>query len=222
MNVGKDLLSEILLGNTNLQVSSELGEFKRLIDFGERRLFLNGTILSVDNYGGEPMLESSVIGKIVENILKYNEMDKTLDPKDRKPIKLFINSPGGEVTEGFSLVSVIEKSKTPVYTINIGEWSSMAFIIGIVEHKRFSFPYMTFLMHDGTSIVGGSTNKVWNRVDFDKKFEREVVKRIILRHSNLEEKEYDDLSPTEYYMLPEDALKRNFIDKIIDDIDEIL
>ena len=40
----------------------------------------------------------------------------------------------------YALVSIIEASKTPIWTINMGQWSSMAFLIGITGHRRLSLP----------------------------------------------------------------------------------
>ena len=68
----------------------------------------------------------------------------------------------------------------------------------------------------------GSASKVQDRIDFEKRFEREVVKRHVLDHSKMDEVDYDALARVELYLLPQDALKRGFIDEIITDIDTIL
>ena len=142
--------------------------------------------------------------------------------EDRRPIRLYINSPGGDVTEGFALVSAIELSKTPIWTINMGEWCSMAFLIGITGHKRLSLPNMTFLMHEGTSFAGGSASKMQDRAKFDERFQCEVIKKHILRHSVMDSDTYDAQERVEFYMLPEDALEYGFIDEVVADIDTIL
>lgn len=204
-----------------LNINTTLDEVSRAKAVGERRMYLCGSILSIDD-GMNDYAELTSIARIVRDILEINREDQGIPPDERKPIILYINSPGGEVTEGFSLVSTIKLSKTPVYTVNIGEWSSMSFLIGITGHKRLSLPDMIFLLHDGFSMAGGSSNKVQDKVDFDKKFEREVVKRHVLEHSNMKSSDYDMLARVELYMLPEDALERGFIDEIVADIDEIL
>jgi ATP-dependent protease ClpP protease subunit len=38
----------------------------------------------------------------------------------------------------------------------------------------------------------------------------------------MSEEEYDNISRNEFYMLPEDALKYNFIDEIVTDLNTIL
>ena len=98
----------------------------------------------------------------------------------------------------------------------------MSFLIGITGHKRFSFPHATFLLHDGSSGAFGSSNKVQDRVKFDERFENEVVKAHVLSHSKMTSAEYDAYARVEYYMLPNDALERGFIDEVVTDIDAIL
>ena len=202
-------------------VSCSIGEFRRMRDFEARRLFLYGPIVSFDDaesdyYGGYTTTE------IIEDIVRYNRIDKGIPPEERKPVILYINSPGGSITEGFSLISAIELSKTPIYTVNIGEWDSLSFLIGITGHKRMSLPYMTFLMHDGSIWAQGSTSKLQDQMDFHRRFEREIIKQHVLKHSNMKSIDYDALARVEVYMLPEDALERGFIDEIITDIDAIL
>ena len=128
----------------NLHVNCSLIEYQYFKDYEDRRLFLDSEIEA--NGDGS-------IAELKERIMNYNRDDKGIKPKERKPILLFINSPGGDVQEGFSLVSFMSLSKTPIYTVNIGLWASMSFLIGIAGHKRFSLPNMTFLMHDGLSVA---------------------------------------------------------------------
>lgn len=98
----------------------------------------------------------------------------------------------------------------------------MAFLIGISGHKRYSLPNMVFLMHDGSNFMYGSTGKVQDEAKFHERYEQNVIKNHILKHSNMKETEYDILTRVEYYMLPEDALVHGFIDKIATSMDEIL
>ena len=197
----------------------DLGQYLRIQDAEDRRLYLYGTIgvVDYDMFEGD-----SNTAWLVEQIMTYNRMDRGIPPHKREPVRLYINSPGGDLIEGTALISAIEISKTPIYTINIGQWCSMAFLIGITGDKRFSLPNATFLMHDGTSGAFGSTSKVQDQMEFEKRFEKEVVKAHVLGHSNMKSVDYDALARVELYMLPEDALERGFIDEIVDNIDTIL
>ncbi len=210
-----------LVKDDNIKVTCSIPEKKRLQDVADRRLYLYGSIMDIDSEEGCLAFASNT-GEIAELICDFNREDMGKSIESRKPIKLYINSPGGDLNEGFSLVDTILLSNTPVYTINIGQWSSMSFLIGISGHKRFSYPHATFLLHDGSSGAFGSTNKVQDRVKFEERYENEVVKQHVLSHSNMKSVDYDALARVEYYLLPTDALERGFIDEIITDLDTIL
>ena len=209
------------INENNTKITCAIPEKRRLHDLENRRLYLYGEILDIDSEE-EAMAFASKTGEIVECIFDYNREDQGKDIESRKPIKIYINSPGGNQNEGFALVDAILLSKTPIHTINVGQWSSMSFLIGITGHIRFSFPNATFLLHDGSSGAFGSSNKVQDRVKFEERFENEVVKAHVLSHSNMKSADYDALARVEYYLLPNDALERGFIDEIVTDIDAIL
>ena len=209
-------------GKLSVNVDCNMEEFGRNVELGERRLYLYGSIEALDYEDKYMYLSVSMTSRIVENIFEINRADAGIPAEERDPIRLYINSPGGELTEGFALLEAIKLSKTPVYTINVGQWSSMAFLIGIAGHKRFSLPHMTFLLHEGSKFAGGSTNKVQDRIKFEERFDSEVIKTHVLKHSNMKSSDYDMLARVELYMLPEDALERGFIDEIVTDIDTIL
>lgn len=188
-----------------------------------RRFYLSRAISSLDDDGDSPM-HISMTGQMVMDIAKFNRDDKEKGvPKEkRKPIVIYINSPGGDLDEGFPLIAAIEQSETPVYTVNIGQWSSMAFLIGITGHRRLALPYTTFLLHDGSTFSYGTTSKMQDRAAFEKRYEDEVVREHVLRHSCMSGAKYDELLRVEYYMLPQDALSHGFIDEVTTSIYDII
>ena len=187
-----------------------------------RQLYIYGDIEEITVYMETPVDFARLTATDVTRIiLDYNEADKEIPSEKRTPIRLFMDSPGGDSGEGFALAKIIELSKTPVWTINIGQWSSMAFLIGIAGHRRLSIPTATFLWHDGSTGYFGSSGKVQDTADFNKRYEREVVREHVLRHCNRDTFTgdfYDAHVREEFYMLPEDALKFGFIDEIITDL----
>ncbi len=204
----------------NTKLNLILEDYDRYLVQTDRRLYLTSSISAFDPDCDEFGL--STCSAIVDSIIEYNRQDAGVPVEKRKPIRLYINSPGGDIVEGFSVVGAIETSKTPVYTVNIGGWYSMAFLIGIAWHKRFSLPHMVFLMHDGTNFTFDSGLKAQDKMEFDRRFEKEVIKKHVLKYSNMTSEEYDKMARVEYYLLPEDAKERGFIDEIVDDLDTIL
>ncbi len=212
----------ISIPDDQLHVNCALWELSNREDEKNRRLYLCGEIESIEECSDESNPTLSPTSELVRQIFAINRSDTSIPPERRKPIVLYINSPGGEVPEGFSLLSTIALSKTPVYTVNIGMWCSMAFLIGITGKKRYSLPYMTFLMHEASGVSYGKTSSMGEKIDFDREFSERIVKQHILSHSCMTEKEYDLVAKKEFYMLPEVAKKYGFIDEIVSDIDTIL
>ena len=183
-----------------------------LNDLKQRKLFLN-----VD-------VEQLSVADIVKHIMQYNKEDKGIDPKDRQPILLYVTSNGGEVDSGFELIDIIQNSKTPVHTINLGDQYSMGFLIGLAGHKRFATQNAKFLMHDGSNFVYNSGAKAQDQMEFQKKVE-ERVKQYILSRSKLTSEEYDSKLRVEWYLFASEAKDKGFVDYIIGedcDIDEVI
>lgn len=168
-------------------------------------------------------MQLSVI-PIIDGILEYNRQDVGIEPSERKPIILYIDSNGGEVEEGFELIDVIQSSKTPVYTVNMGYQYSMGFLVGLAGHKRFATKNARYLMHDGSSFIYGSTTKVRDQTEFINASERRI-KEYILSRSKLTSEEYDAKLRVEWYMFADEAKEHGFTDYIIGvdcDIDAII
>lgn len=183
-----------------------------LNDLKQRKLFLN-----VD-------VEQLSVADIVKHIMQYNKEDKGIDPKDRQPILLHVTSNGGEVDSGFELIDIIQNSKTPVYTINLGYQYSMGFLIGLAGHKRYATQNAKFLMHDGSNFVYNSGAKAQDQMEFQRKVE-ERVKQYILSRSKLTSEEYDSKLRVEWYLFASEAKNKGFVDYIIGedcDIDEVI
>lgn len=179
-----------------------------LRDLQQRKLFLNCDI-SQDS-----------VSDIIHAILQYNKDDVGVEPSKRKPILLYICSDGGSVDAGFSLIDVIETSKTPVYTINLGYWYSMAFIIGIAGHKRFATRNSKILCHDGMSMVYASGSKAQDQMAFYKQLE-DRTKAHILKYTKISEELYQNKVRYEWYLFANEAKELGIIDCIIGDDCEI-
>lgn len=96
-------------------------------------------------------VDGASIGKMCFNLLyllKQDEDDESMK-KDfkREPIKIYVNSYGGEVYDMWALIDIIEKSKTPIYTYCTGYAMSAAFNIFLAGHKRFGTKHSTFMYH---------------------------------------------------------------------------
>lgn len=182
-------------------------------DLEGRRLYINTEV------------DSCIIDTIVYHVMRFNREDKELPIEERKPIYLYINTPGGSVSDGYALIDAIITSKTPVYTINQGIAMSMGFLIFIAGHKRFAMPHSEFLMHDGSVFSWDSTAKAKDRLDFETNKLEKMTKDFIIEHTKIDEKLYESVYRKEWYLLPDDAKEYGIVDSIVGvdcEIDEVV
>jgi ATP-dependent Clp protease protease subunit len=121
-------------------------------------------LYTVDPLAEEPiMLINDVIGWDAERgngiigAQFQNEL-LALDALGKKRIQVWINSPGGNVTDGYDIYAAILKTKTAVDTICTGVAASIAGVIFQAGRKRIMMDY-SFLMYHNPYNDDGSTDK---------------------------------------------------------------
>ena len=79
-----------------------------------------------------------------------------------KPIKMFINSPGGVADDGFAIYDLMRFVKAPVYTIVTGLAASAATIImvGTPTERRFILPHSRVMLHQPSVGVQGTASDI--------------------------------------------------------------
>lgn len=193
----------------NLQLPSpELLEYYKDID--KRIFWLDGEV------------DSSTL-EIVKAIMRINHYDEKLNiPKEeRVPIKLFIDTNGGDVQVMWTLINAIGISKTPIYTIVYCLALSAGAHILAAGHKKFAFPGSTILVHSGSVGYQG----IVEQVESAKKYYDSVSKQIndkLLTDTLVSQKELKRKGAVDWYMSAEDALKYKLIDRIIEDFAEVM
>lgn len=140
------------------------------------------------------------------------------DP-DRE-IYLYINSPGGSITDGMAIVDTINYIKCPVSTICVGMAASMgAVLLACGEKgKRYATPNAEILIHQ--PLIGG--NGLSGQTTEIKIHAEHMVKTREKLNKLLSEKTGQDLATIEKdterdnYMTAEEALEYGLIDGIMD------
>lgn len=150
-------------------------------------------------------------------IMKWNAEDKDVALENRIPIKLFIFSPGGDLAVTMNTVSMIRLSKTPVYTYNMGECFSGAFVLLIAGHKRFALPYSRAMCRLGSGIIGGDFNVADNAMK-DYKAQIEMMKQFILDRTTIPSKTLSKKMTSDWYMSLSEQLANGVVDEVVEDM----
>lgn len=103
-------------------------------------------------------IDGNVAGQVVAQILDINDFDeqmKVINTYQPLPIELFINSGGGNATDGFAIIGAMEMSETPIITYGLGMVGSMALGIFSKGDVRIAHRYTRFMYHSVAYGVGG-------------------------------------------------------------------
>ena len=167
-----------------------------------------GRILSLGDIDGE------AVNEIIEVIYEINEEDAKKTQKE--PIKLIINSFGGELYSGLALVDVIDNSQTPVHTICHGSAMSMALVVYAAGHKRLASKYATFMYHEASY---GTEGKVMHHKQEIKETDRtdKICDEYLISKTKFTAKQLKDIKDkrAEWYFDVKTAVKYGLVDEII-------
>ena len=169
-------------------------------------------------------IDENVIEDYIMYILKWNKEDTGLPVECRKPIKLFISSPGGNVFDANVFVDVIEASKTPVWGVALDIVASASLHIYLACHVRIGFKNSAFLQHDGEIAIENSRKKARDTMSFFDEGDLRL-KNHVLHHTNMTEEFYDSIYTDEYWYYAQKGKELGVVHKIIGediDLDEVL
>ena len=171
--------------------------------------FKNRTIILQD-------IKGNVTGSnIYQNILIWNMIDKDVPINKREPIKIYIDSWGGSVIDGFEIIDAIRASKTPVHTIVTGAAYSCGLLVALSGAKRYAYPHSSFLFHEGS--IGSDIQDAHKFKKYAEFYnvQLEQLKRFVIENTNITEEEYDKMSKDDNWYTTEQALEKGFIDEVI-------
>lgn len=162
-------------------------------------------------------ISSAVSKEIIRKIRFWNADDdaNNIAVENRVPIKMYIDTPGGDLTATLSIIGAMQLSKTPIHTITYGLGYSGGFIVGINGHKRYGFPHSSYLFHEGSAAEMGDTHKFLQHIDFYK-MQLKKIKQIVVSKTKITEDEYKIHKKDDWFFSVEDALRYGIIDEIIE------
>ncbi len=78
----------------------------------------------------------------------------------RKPITVYVNSPGGDADSGFAIYDMMRFVKAPVRTVCAGLCASAGIIIflGGEKGQRYTLPHSRFLIHQPSTYAQGQAS----------------------------------------------------------------
>jgi ATP-dependent Clp protease, protease subunit len=171
--------------------------FQRLLK--ERIIFLGSTV--------DQAMANSICAQLI-----------LLEAEDHeKDISIYINSPGGSVTDGLAIYDTMQYVRPDVATICLGLAASMGqFLLCAGAHgKRFALPHSRILMHQPSGSMQGQAADIAIQAEQIVYLKRMMAERISL-HTGQPIERIEADSDRDRWFTAQEARDYGFIDQVID------
>lgn len=178
---------------------------RRNMAINQRRILINDDI------------DDNISAEVQYYLYSIMELDKENGTKE--PIEILIDSNGGSIESGLSMVSLIESMKDNGYkiiTINAGKAYSMGFVLSIIGNERKSYRYSSYMFHDASSGTIGKVAEMEEQVEETKRL-RSIVDNLVYKYTDITQQMIDDWHKRKIdkYFSVEDAKSLNIVDKVV-------
>jgi ATP-dependent Clp protease, protease subunit len=170
----------------------------------ERIIFLNGEI-------------NDTVSALVCAQLLFLEAE---NPK--KPINLYINSPGGVVTSGFAMYDTMRFIRAPVHTLCMGTARSMGSFLLMAGQagERAALPNASILIHQPLGGFQGQASDIFIHAEEIRKIKLRMTS-LYAEHCGRSYDEFENAMDRDRFMTSEEALEWGLIDRILQQRDEV-
>ena len=140
-----------------------------------------------------------------------------LDSINNEDICLYINSPGGNVTDGFAIYDTMNLIKSNVSTIGMGMCASMAaFLLSSgTKGKRYILPNCEVMIHQPLGGASGQATEIKIAAEHILKT-KEKLNKILSLNTGKKLSEIERDTDRDNYMTANESLEYGIVDKIIE------
>lgn len=155
-------------------------------------------------------INDQVANVIVAQLLFLNSEDP-----DRE-IRMYINSPGGQITAGLAIYDTMKMIPAPVSTTAVGLAASFGTILltAGAKGKRFALPHATIHLHQPLGGVEGQAADIEIEARQILKM-RDLLNGILKESTGLSEADINKYTDRNFYMTADEAVKLGIIDAVL-------
>jgi ATP-dependent Clp protease protease subunit len=155
-------------------------------------------------------IEDQLANSVVAQLLFLSAEDPDKD------IHMYINSPGGSITAGFSIYDTMQLIKPQVNTICTGMAASFGSLLLLAgaKGKRFALPNSEIMIHQPHGGAQGQASDIAIRAKRILKLREVLVQITADRTGQTVEKVLQDMD-RDYFMSADEAVEYGIIDKVI-------
>jgi len=139
-----------------------------------------------------------------------------------EPVRIFIDSPGGDADAGYAIFDMIRFIKPPVWTIGMGLVASAAAIIQLAAPKdrRLGLPNSHYLIHQPLSGIRGVATDIEIHARELEKL-RAKINTLIAEETGNPAEQVEKDTDRDYWMSAQEAVKYGLISKVITNRNEM-
>jgi ATP-dependent Clp protease protease subunit len=155
-------------------------------------------------------INDQVANLMVAQLLFLNHEDS------RKPIQMFINSPGGSINAGLAIYDTMHFIDAPISTVGVGLAASFGTILlcAGTAGMRYALPNATIHLHQPLGGAQGQASDMEIAVKEIVRM-RELLNMILKRHTKMTEEQITQSTDRDFYMTPERAVELGVIDAVM-------
>jgi ATP-dependent Clp protease protease subunit len=136
----------------------------------------------------------------------------------KKPIEMYINSPGGDISAGMAIIDTMNYVQPEIHTICIGMAASMGAVILSqgAKNKRFALPNSEVMIHQPLTGVEGQASDVVIRAEHIVKSKNKLYEMMASRSNKKTIKQIEQDADRDHWMNAKEALEYGLIDEVIE------
>ena len=159
------------------------------------------------------LLSGSIDKDLAERLVKQMLL---LEADSEQPVKVFIDSPGGDADAGYAIFDMLRFIAPKVITVGMGTVASAAALVHLAASKenRLSLPNAHFLIHQPLSGIRGVATEIEIHARELEKL-RDRINRLIALETGQELEKVSEDTDRDYWLNAEEALGYGLISRII-------
>lgn len=158
-------------------------------------------------------VEANFYGVVSMTTLK-DEIEKAGGVNKFDEIVVHINSPGGEVSEGFAIYNYLVSLGKPITTIADGMVASIATVIFLAGKSRKVYTTTDFMIHNPWTMAVGDADQLERNVEQLRRVEAQLVD-FYVNHTQAERTMVENLMAQESHLTAEQLLQMGFATEIV-------
>jgi ATP-dependent Clp protease protease subunit len=159
------------------------------------------------------LLSGEIDKQLAEKVVKQLIL---LEDSGDEPIKVFIDSPGGDADAGFAIFDMMRFVKPEIWTIGMGLVASAASIIQLAAplERRIGLPNSHYLIHQPLSGMRGVATEIEIHAHELEKIKKRI-NELISKECGKSLKQVEKDTDRDYWMTSTEAVKYKLISRVV-------